>query len=93
MKRVYISIFRSPCLSVFIELLVTISFLLVIIYRGHQTLALQWIQELKVETKSGWGGKIFRVGWKGIHGKGETDSWLGGKLFMVRRKENQGCFH
>jgi hypothetical protein len=43
-----------------------------------------------VETFSGQGGTIFRVGWNLFQGQVEQFSHLGGNKFMVRWKENQG---
>ena len=60
------------------------------ISRVPQTVGAQWIRDLKVETDSGIGGKIFRARWKENHGRVETFSEKGGNFFMVRWKDFQG---
>ena len=48
------------------------------------------VQDLKVETNSGIGGKLFRVRRKRIQGRVEAISQIGGNKIMVRWKENKG---
>ena len=49
------------------------------------------IRDLKVETNSGIGGKIFRERRKRFQGRVETISGIGGNKIRVRWKENQGA--
>ena len=64
--------------------------LLVIIYRIPQTIAAQRFPDLKVETKSWKGGKIFGVRWKPFHTKVERFSRSGGSIFVVGWKDFHG---
>ena len=70
-----------------------------LVYSEDQSVAAQCVGELKVEadsgsggtvfrakveTVSGWRGSRFRVRWKGIRGREETISRLGGKKIRVK---------
>ena len=50
----------------------------------------QRFADLKVETDSGQGGKIFMVRRKLFQGRVERFSWLGGNFFRVRWKDFRG---
>ena len=64
--------------------------LLVVIYRPPQSLVAQRFPDLKVETKSWQGGKIFGVRRKPFHTKAERFSRIGGSIFVVGWKDFHG---